>query len=187
MATKMANPISRADYMASGGKKYPKKKRSKAPMGCLITFLIVLVAVLGVAGFYGYKLYRLYNSAKQVKAEAKWMMAQVDPLKKAIKTGDEEALDQTVQELMDKATWIQEETHSELWEWAAGIPVYGEDIRTAQTLGDVAVTLTHDILYPLSQDIGGLKLSSLVQDGRINIDLIRMVPDLMSIYLPLID
>ena len=187
MATKMADPISREEYMAGDGMNYPKKKRKNTPLGCLIAFLVLLFALIGVGAYFGNRLYQLYNSAKQVKAEGKWMMAQITPLKKAVKAGDEEALDETVQALMEKADWIYAETHSELWEWAAGFPTYGEDIRTAQTLGEVAVTMTHDILYPLSREIGGIKLDSVIQDGRINVELIQSLPDLIDIYLPLID
>ena len=184
VAAKYANAISREDYMESKRRKYPKRKRSKAPVIILVIILLVLLTAGAVVGFYGYK---LYNSAKQVRSEAKWMMTQVDPLKKAIKTGDEELLDETVMGLMEKAAWIQAETHSDLWEFATNIPVYGEDIRTAQALSDVAVTLTRDVLYPLSEDIGGIKLSSLIQDGGINIELLRFIPEVITKYIPLID
>lgn len=161
-----------------------EKRRRKGPWGCLIAFLIMILIISGVVGYFGYQ---LYSSAKEVRDEAKWMLSQVDTLKKAVKTGDEETLDETVAQLVDRSQWMYDETHSDLWEFAAGIPTYGEDIRTAQTLSEVAVSLTHDVLLPVSETIGGVKLSSLVQDGRINIELLRDLTDMLFVYVPLID
>ena len=67
------------------------------------------------------------------------------------------------------------------------IPVYGDDISTAQTLSEVAVTLTSDVLLPVSDTIGGVQLGSLIQDGRINLELLQELTDMLLIYIPLID
>ena len=161
-----------------------EKRRRKGPWGCLIAFLIMILIISGVVGYFGYQ---LYSSAKEVRDEAKWMLSQVDTLKKAVKTGDEELLDSTVAQLVDRADWMYDETHSDLWNFASTIPTYGEDIKTAQTLSEVAVTLTHDVLVPVSDTIGGIKLSSLVQDGRINLELLQELTDMLFVYIPLID
>lgn len=184
MAAKMAKTVTRAEY-AAGMTRYPKKKR-RGNSGCLvagIVVLIVLLVVLGVGGFFGYK---LYTSAKQVRAEGKWMLTQADPLKEAIKTGNEELLDSTVAALTEKAAWINAETHTKLWDLATNIPVYGEDIRTAQALGEIAETLTRDALVPMADSIGGLKLSSLLQDGSINVGLLQELSSTLSTTLPII-
>ena len=80
-----------------------ERRKRKGPLGCFFACIIMLLVVLGVTGFFGYQ---LYSSAKQVRAEARWMMDQVDPLKAAVKTGDEEALDLIVSQLVEKADWM---------------------------------------------------------------------------------
>lgn len=160
-----------------------RKRRRKRGHGCLISFLAVLLVILAVAGACGYK---LYTSAQQVHAQGTWMLTQIDPLKEALDTGDSEQLISISQELTQTAAWIDAETHTTLWNLASFLPVFGEDIRTVQTLGGLTESLTRDALMPVSESIAGLRLDDLVQDGRIDVALLQGIAAPVSEALPLI-
>ncbi|RVU96740.1 DUF4012 domain-containing protein [Coriobacteriales bacterium OH1046] len=160
-----------------------RRRRRKRGHGCLIPLLAVLLVVLAVAGACGYK---LYTSARQVHAQGTWMLTQVDPMREALETGDSEQLLSISRELTQTSAWINAETHTTLWNLAAFLPVFGEDIRTAQTLGGLAESLTRDALTPVSESIAGLRLDDLVQDGQVDVALLQRIAAPVSEALPLI-
>lgn len=160
-----------------------RKRRKKRGHGCLVSFLAVLLVVLAAFGACGYK---LYASARQVHAQGTWMLTQIDPMREALETGDSEQLLSISRELTQTSAWINAETHTALWNLAAFLPVFGEDIRTAQTLGGLAESLTRDALTPVSESIAGLRLDDLVQDGQVDVALLQRIAVPVSEALPLI-
>ena len=130
---------------------------------------IVVAVILVAGGAYGFA---LYNSVKTVKADAATAMAQVSTLKKSIKDGDGEALKSSVTVVANSTDAIYREVTSPLWNVATFIPVVGEDVKSAQTLVSAAKNLVNNALEPLSNEIAGVSLSSLVSDGAINAELI---------------
>ena len=145
---------------------------------------VVLVALLAVGGVAGFTLYR---SAMTVKDNASALMAQAGTLEDSLMSGDSAALSAAVEEISAKADAINEEVHTPLWNVAALIPVVGEDVRSAQTLGSTAVRLVDDALVPVTQGLSGMSLSSLVQDGAVNVDLLRTISASLTDALPVIE
>lgn len=142
--------------------------------------LFLLVVAVGTCGFM------LYRSAMTVKAQAAEVMAQVDPMKEALKSGDAATLDDSVGTVQEKMAAINSEVHTPLWTLASYIPVVGEDIRSVQTLGEAGTALVNDALVPIANAVSGTGLSDLLQDGVVNVDLVRSVSDSVNGALPTI-
>lgn len=149
-----------------------------------IVVAIVLAVLLVVGGTCGFLLYR---SAMTVKAQAQELMDQADPLKEALKNGDEEALDEAVGTVQERMASINAEVHSPLWNLASVLPVVGEDIQSVQKLGDAGAALVDDALVPIADSVSGTGLSDLMQDGTINVELIQTISDAVSSSLPTIE
>ena len=142
--------------------------------------LFLLIVTVGTCGFM------LYRSAMTVKAQAAEVMAQVDPMKEALKSGDAATLDDSVGTVQEKMAAINSEVHTPLWTLASFIPVVGEDIRSVQTLGEAGTALVNDALVPIADAVSGTGLSDLLQDGVVNVDLVRSVSDSVNGALPTI-
>lgn len=149
-----------------------------------IVVAIVLAVLLVIGGTCGFLLYR---SAMTVKAQAQELMDQADPLKEALKNGDEEALDEAVGTVQERMASINAEVHSPLWNLASVLPVVGEDIQSVQKLGDAGAALVDDALVPIADSVSGTGLSDLMQDGTINVELIQTISDAVSSSLPTIE
>ena len=144
---------------------------------------IVLALILVVCGTTGVMLYR---SAMTVKDDALAIMAQASALKESLKNGDDEALSNAVSVVVEKTDSIYGEVNTPLWSVASLIPVVGEDIRSVQTLGNVAYELVNDALVPVADSVSGMELSSLIQDGSINVALIQAMSDSLTDAAPVI-
>lgn len=142
--------------------------------------LAVLLIVGGTCGFF------LYRSAMTVKDSASAIMAQAATLKDSLKNGDEAGLNGSVNIIVSNTDTISQEVSSPLWTAASLVPVVGEDVRSVQTLGTVASDLVHSALVPITTDLSGTSLSSLLQDGRVNVDLIKTVSSSLGDALPVI-
>lgn len=142
-------------------------------------FMLVLVAC-GTAGFM------LYRSAMAVRDDASAIMAQASTLTESIKNGDEAGLASSVNTIVEKTDSINAQVNTPLWDLATFIPVVGEDIKSVQTLGSVASDLVNEALVPIADSISGMKLSELLQDGAVNVDLIRAVSSSLSDAAPVI-
>lgn len=149
-----------------------------------VVVAIVLAVLLVIGGTCGFLLYR---SAMTVKAQAQELMDQADPLKEALKNGDEEALDEAVGTVQERMASINAEVHSPLWNLASVLPVVGEDIQSVQKLGDAGAALVDDALVPIADSVSGTGLSDLMQDGTINVELIQTISDAVSSSLPTIE
>ena len=128
----------------------------------------------------------LYQSAMSVRDNASVLMAEAGTLKDSLKNGDEAALSSSVATIVSKTDEINNEVQSPLWDVATFIPVVGEDIRSVQTLGSVAVDLVNDALVPVADSVAGMKLSELMVDGAINVGLIQAVSGSLSDAAPVI-
>lgn len=144
----------------------------------------IVLAVLLVAG--GTSGFLLYRSAMAVKADASELMAQVDPMKEAIKSGDAETLDASVGTVQEKMAAINAEVHTPVWTLASYVPVVGEDVRSVQALGEAGSALVNDALVPVAGILAGAGLDTLLNDGVVNVDLIRSISDAVSGAIPTI-
>ena len=142
--------------------------------------LAVLLVAGGTCGFF------LYRSAMNVKDSASIIMAQASTLKDSLKNGDETGLTTSLNAIVSNTNDIKAEVSSPLWTAASFIPVVGEDVRSVQTLGNVASELVNDALVPVATNLSGTGLSDLLQDGAVNVDLIRTISGSVSEALPVI-
>lgn len=166
---------SRASYEAGGGayttssqsrKRRPRRRHRH--VGRVIGIIVAIVLVLG--GVTGYCFYR---SAKAVKASATELMADLPTIMDSLKSGDTSSLETSVDGAVEKADYINAEVHTPLWDLMTFVPVVGEDVKSVQQLGEVASTLTNDVLVPISKNLNGVGLSELINDGSVNIDLLE--------------
>lgn len=155
--------------------------RSGRTVGIVIgVVLAVLLVAVGTCGVF------LYRSAMSVKDSASVIMAQASTLKDSLKNGDESGLTTSLNAIVSNVNDINAEVSSPLWTAATLIPVIGEDVRSVQTLGTVASDLVNDALVPVATSLSGTGLSSLLQDGSVNVELIRTVSSSVSDAIPVI-
>ncbi len=148
--------------------KHKKKKHTGRNIAIVCAIVVVLLGVLG-----GVEAFALINSAKTVKSEASAIMAQVTTVKDAIKKGDSDALNTSVQTIRTKTNNINKEVNTTAWNVAAMVPVYGQDVKSIQKLGATASNLVEDALIPVADGLSGLKLSELLQDGAVNVSILE--------------
>lgn len=148
-----------------------------------IAVAVVLAAVLVAVGTAGVMLYR---SAMSVRDRASTIMAQASTLTDALQSGDNEGLSSSVGVIVENTNAINNEVNSTLWDLATYIPVVGEDIRSVQTLGTAAHSLVNGALVPITNNISGMSLSDLLQDGAVNIEMVRTLSSSVSDALPVI-
>ena len=144
---------------------------------------IVLVAFLVIGGSLGFLFYR---SAMTVKDSATALMSEASVLKDSLKDGDADTLSESVENVVEKAAFVNAEVHTPIWNVMAAVPVLGEDVRSVQTLGIVASDLVNEALVPVTKSVSGMKLSELMQDGSVNVALIQALSDSVTDAIPVI-
>lgn len=142
--------------------------------------LAVILAAVGTAGAL------LYRSAMTVRERASSVMAQASVLAEALESGDADSLATAVSSMVANVEAINEEVNGPLWNLATLVPVVGEDISSVQTLGSTAYTLVNEALVPVAESLSGVSLSSLLQDGEINVELVSTLSDTVSDAAPVI-
>ena len=147
----------------------------------VIGVTIVLLLVVG-----GLTAYNVYNSAKRVASEASNIMACVDKFETAVRDGNPQALRSAASDINGSAHGIQNELSSPWWVIASLVPVYGSDVKSAQTLADSMVDLSDNALSPLAYDSGVLSLSNLVSDSAINVDAISSLASTCQMAQPIV-
>jgi len=145
-------------------------RRHHSHVGLVIGLVIVaIVAVCGACAF------QLYRSAMTAKGHAEDMVTELSTLKEAVKSGDTDALNNSVNTIVEDSDALNVEVTSPLWKLAANLPVVGEDVRSVQTLGAASSTLVNDALVPIAQSVSGKKLSDIMHDGSFDVETISSV------------
>ncbi len=180
--TRNAVPTQRSSYQSNdhfsnpylGQNVKPSSYRSEANkpnntnvakiVGIVVLVLVLLSGIEGVA---------LFCSAKSVKSEASAIMAQTSALKDAVKNGDATALSNSVETVRTKTDSINSQVNGIAWNVASILPVLGQDVKSVQKLGTTASTLVEEALVPVANNLSGLKLSDLLQDGTVNVSILE--------------
>ena len=131
----------------------------------------VVIAFLVICGF------DLYRSQQSVVAEAKATMLVVDDLKGAMKHGDRAALDKAVADVVDEAHKVHGEVNSPAWLLASFVPYFGSDVRSVQTLADVAVDLAENALVPVADNPTILNAKDVFKNGAVDLDALGSLSD----------
>lgn len=177
--------VSRSDGVDAAGAYY-QDYRPKRHTGRIVAIVILsIVVVLGVAG--GIVGMRLMNSAQEVKAEAREVMDELNGLKDAVKSTDAARLQQISSNVSVKAHNIQDEVNTSLWNFATVIPVYGQDVKSAQALADVLVDLSDNALAPLASNSDIMNLNNLFVDGAVNVEALTSLSNMIYDAGPVLD
>lgn len=166
--------LSRSNYTPQtahrGHRGNNNERRHHSRVGLVIA--LVIVAVVAVCGACAFQLYR---SAMTAKGHAEDMVTELSTLKEAVKSGDTEALNNSVNTIVEDSDALNVEVTSPLWKLAANLPVVGEDVRSVQTLGAASSALVNDALVPIAQSVSGKKLSDIMHDGSFDVETISSV------------
>lgn len=153
------------------------KRRRRWPVVLGVVFAVLLV--LGVAGGLAAK--SLYDDVKTVQADAQQVMGVADTLKEAVSSGDSSSLATAMENTAEAASRMNVTTHGALWNLACYVPVYGEDVKTVQTITQTFDSLASDALVPLGKSMSGISLSNLIgEDNTINVEALQDVVDALE-------
>lgn len=172
-----------AHAMRPAGSMKPVKKKHTG----LKVFLVILLILVVAAAVVGYNGYQLYQSAMRVADDGKAIMAQVNTLEPAIKSGDTETLRATLQDIEKRSANMKTEVNGGLWNFAAGLPRIGQDIKNAQALVGVLDDVSTNALAPIEQNAEVLQLSGLVHDGAIDTDAFQRLSNIVMGALPVFE
>lgn len=145
----------------------PKKKRGKA-VGIVVSLILLGLLVFGGAtGFF------LYKDAKGLMSQSHTLIEEVSSMKGYLKEGEGEQLNATAQSISDQISSMRETIDGPAWTIASFVPVYGDDIKLVRGLLKQADVLAEDALLPACDQLADFKLSELLSDGSINVDMLK--------------
>lgn len=160
-----------------------KKRRSHRGRNIAIGIACAILVLVIAAGAGGYM---LLQSARTVKADADQVMTLASGMMDKVEAGDMQGLAADAGSMASLASKMRSETDSPLWTAASLIPVYGSDISAARTLVAAFDDVSNDALVPLSGDIQGISLSSMMSDGRINVEMFQTLAEGLSEVAPVV-
>lgn len=158
------HPYSSA-YMPAG--KSPKKKGGK------IAAIVISLIVLGVLVFGGATGFFLYKDAKGLMAQSKTLIEEVSAMKTHLKEGEGDQLNATAQDVAGQISSMKDTINGPAWTIASMVPVYGDDVKLVRGLLEQADILADDALLPACEQLADFKLSELLSDGSVNIDMLE--------------
>lgn len=136
------------------------------------TTIIVIVVVLACAvGGYAYA---LTTSMNTLKTDLKQMSADYKTLTTQIVASNASGANSTAIAIASQVDKVQTETNSWVWNVAAAVPVYGEDVKTMRTLVGVSNDLADQVAVPVTEKYSAL-LADGVIDGSGNLDAGKLV------------
>lgn len=141
-------------------------KKSHPVRNTLLVLLFLILAAVAAAGVVGYK---FYTEAMQVKDHE---MAVVDTVKSigSMDGLDANALDAAIPQIQQHTSAARQITQGKLWEYAAKVPKYGDNIKTVKGMTEVLDDLTSTSLPKLSEIVKTLQTANL-SDGKGGVNL----------------
>lgn len=150
------------------------KRRWPIVVGFVCAFLMAIVAMGGFAAF------NMYNDVKQVRDDALSIIEQARVMKDGLVSGDAEALASASEDIQTRAARMHETTSGTLWNIAALVPVYGDDVSIVQRLSATLDDLAQEAIAPLADSAQNLSLSSLFgEDGTIDVATLSALADVL--------
>lgn len=157
-----------------------KQAKRHHPGRVVLVVVLALVAVIGTCGFL------LYRSAQAVQADAKVVSSTASSMKDNLTSGDGETLLNNANSFATAASDMHKETSGALWGFAANLPVVGQDVRNAQQLAGIADDMGAKVLVPMAQSLSGVSMSSLLSNGKVDVDAIQSLVNALSDVSPTI-
>ena len=100
--------------------------------------------------------------------------------------GDGETASATSDRIVGAVSTMHSTVDGFTWQAASLLPVVGEDIRSARTMVSALDALCQEALAPTVEQVGGIKLSDIMSDGAINVDLITSLGSTLQAVAPVI-
>lgn len=153
-------------------------RRIAAIVGAVVA---VLVVVCGISGAL------VYRDAMDVLDQSKDVMAQASTISDALKNGNGDELNSTVQGMASEVSSMHAKTSGPLWTAASYVPVLGDDIRVARGVVEQADNLMQNALMPAAQSLQGVSLSTLLTDATVDVQTLETVTAALSQAQPIVD
>ncbi|WP_307738560.1 DUF4012 domain-containing protein [uncultured Parolsenella sp.] len=181
-AASRLDEVERVKRSHKGPKPGKRVHRHRGLKRFLIAFFAILVVLGGVGGFCGY---RMYRDVKSVQADAQKVLGVSDALKQAVKDGDGTKVASAMNDAAAAASRMKVTTHTTLWNVASHIPVYGEDVKTVQSLTTTVDTLASEGLVPLGKGLSQVNFEDLIgDDGSIDVATMQTAVDALQTSAP---
>ena len=126
----------------------------------------------------------MYRDYKDITARVPALTEQAHALVDAAKEADGDTLRNTAAGIATEVSDIHGKLEGIPWQIASFIPVLGQDVRSVRTVVDQADNLCQYALIPVCDDLGNIKLSNLLEDGVINVDLFTSLANTLSQVAP---
>lgn len=153
-------------------------RRIAAIVGAIV---VVLVVACGVCGAL------VYRDAMDVLDQSKDVMAQASTISDALKNGNGDELNSTVQGMASEVSSMHAKTSGPLWTAASYVPVLGDDIRVARGVVEQADNLMQNALMPAAQSLRGVSLSTLLTDATVDVQTLETVSAALSQAQPVVE
>ena len=115
----------------------------------------------------------MYSDYKNITAKVPTLTEEANTLKDSVMAGDGEAVRTTAASISSEVSEINDTLNGLPWQLASLMPVVGQDVQSARTLVSEADRLCQYALIPACDSLADVKLSNLVSDGAINVDLLK--------------
>lgn len=153
-------------------------RRIAAIVGAVVAVLLVVCGVCGAL---------VYRDAMDVLDQSKDVMAQAATISDDLKNGNGDELNSTVQGMASEVSSMHAKTSGPLWVAASYVPVLGDDIRVARGVVEQADNLMQNALMPVAQSLQGVSLSTLLQDGTVDVQTLESVSAALSQAQPVVE
>ena len=153
-------------------------RRIAAIVGAVVAVLVVACGACGAI---------VYRDAMDVLDQSRDVMAQAATISDDLKNGNGDELNSTVQGMASEVSSMHAKTSGPLWVAASYVPVLGDDIRVARGVVEQADNLMQNALMPVAQSLQGVSLSTLLQDGTVDVQTLESVSAAFSQAQPVVE
>ena len=159
---------------------YQRKKRGKIIAGVIAAIVVLVVIVGGICGF------TMFRDYKNITAKVPTLMEQASGLKDSVMAGDGETVRTTAATIASEVSGMNDTLSGLPWQIASLVPVVGQDVQSARTLVSEADRLCQYALIPACDSLADVKLSNLMTDGAVNVDLLQSLVSTLQNISPVI-
>ena len=169
-----------SDDGGRGHRRHHHHRRGRRIAAIVGAIVAVLVVVCGVCGAL------VYRDAMDVLDQSKDVMAQATTISDALKNGNGDELNSTVQGMASEVSSMHAKTSGPLWTAASYVPVLGDDIRVACGVVEQADNLMQNAFVPAAQSLQGVSLSTLLTDATVDVQTLETVSAALSQAQPVV-
>lgn len=156
-----------ANHASGSGAHAPVRRRRRVWPWVLAAVLLAVLVFGGAAGVFGY---RFYTQAMQVKAHEEKALSLLGGISDLSNIDDVDAVNRQIAEAQQETAAASEIAHGDLWNKAAGMPQYGDDVTAVQGMTKVVDSLLHESVPGFMKVLTTLKNSNLSEgDGQLNV------------------